>query len=213
MAENSNVAVVPNGHNAETKVQNTSKTPSPKLKVEPISKWTNNTSPPLNSSDHALSATSPILEFPGSYPYSPISLEPGPTFEEIKDTAKQYIHAAGQYVPSHEDVSKLAHNAGHTVREYFPNGVYMGLGPNSIQEAVPTSPIEESETTPHSGEGFVLINRGKRTQGDSEPQLAPANKPAPAPPEFSGATRTKLLIQESKHDKNSSHSVQNDQAS
>jgi hypothetical protein len=117
-----------NGHNVEKGVQNPSKPFSPQLKIEPASEWANNTFSALDSSNRPLPPTSPTLNFPGSYPYSPSTLQPGPTFEEIKDTARQYIHAAGQFVPSQEDVRKIAHSASDTVRGYIPTGVSTCLG-------------------------------------------------------------------------------------
>lgn len=101
---------------------------SPQLKIEPASEWANNTLSALDSSEQLHSAATPGPELPGGYPYTPSSLEPGPSFEEMRDTAKEYLYAAGQYVPSHEDVKKMAQNAGFTVRGYMPNGVAAYLG-------------------------------------------------------------------------------------
>jgi hypothetical protein len=147
-----------------------------------MSEWANDTITALDSTDRTQSiATTPGFDFPGGYPFTPSALEPGPSFEEIKDTAKEYICAAGQYVPSQEDLIRIAQAAGSNVRGYVPNGVaaYLGVLYGHIfvshltpyaaplqptQEPTTASPIEESETTPTTGEAFVLINRGNLTE-------------------------------------------------
>jgi hypothetical protein len=125
------MAETPGSHNSEKEAQSSLKPLSPQLKIESASEWADNT---VSALDSALPPTSPSLNFPGSYPYSPTTLEPGPTLEEIKDTARQYIHTAGQYVPSQEDVRKIAHNASNTVREYFPNSISTRLGMFLIEQ-------------------------------------------------------------------------------
>ncbi|KAJ3561522.1 hypothetical protein NP233_g10142 [Leucocoprinus birnbaumii] len=138
---------------------------SPQLKIEPANEWADHTITALDSTEPTqTNASTPHVDFPGGYPYTPSAAEPGPSFEEIKDTAREYISVAGQYVPSQEDVRRMAQNAGSTVRGYIPDGVAAYLGPPiPTQEAVKASPIEESETTPTTGETFVLINRGSKT--------------------------------------------------
>ncbi|KAF9446267.1 hypothetical protein P691DRAFT_215498 [Macrolepiota fuliginosa MF-IS2] len=106
-----------------------SKSPlSPQLKIDPASEWANSTLSALDTTEEVQSSTTPGPALPGAYPYTPSSLEPGPSFEEVKDTAREYLYAAGQYVPSHEDIKKMAQNAGSTVRGYIPNGVATYLG-------------------------------------------------------------------------------------
>ncbi|KAF5353358.1 hypothetical protein D9756_007808 [Leucocoprinus leucothites] len=156
---------------------------SPRLRVEPTSEWSNPTmSTPESSEKTQPSAITPGLDIPGGYPYSPSTSEPGPSFEEIKGTAKEYFSAAGQYVPSQEDVKRVAQNAGSTVRGYIPNGVASYLGPSTTQEPVTASPIDESETTPTAAGTFVLINRGNNnagavTRGDHDVQHESGDKP------------------------------------
>ncbi|KXN87832.1 hypothetical protein AN958_08071 [Leucoagaricus sp. SymC.cos] len=146
-----------------------SKRLSPQLKIEPASEWANHTISALDSTGPPeLNASTSGAQFPGSYPYSPTTLEPGPSFEEMKDTAKEYLCAAGQYVPSQEDVRRIAQNASTTVRGFIPDGVAAYLGPpRSTQEPIKASPIEESETTPTAAGTFVLINRGNHDVMDS----------------------------------------------
>jgi hypothetical protein len=100
---------------------------SPQLRIEPASEWSSNTISALDSTEKE-ATTSPGPELPGGYPYTPSVLEPGPSFEEIRDTAKEYLCAAGEYVPSQDDMRRMAQNAGTTVRCYFPNGVAAYLG-------------------------------------------------------------------------------------
>lgn len=103
---------------------------SPQLKIEPASKWADNTLSALDSAEHATHtpAVTPGPDLPGAYPYTPSTLEPGPSFEEVRDTAKEYFQAASQYVPTQEDLKKAAQNAGSTIRGYIPNGVVTYLG-------------------------------------------------------------------------------------
>jgi len=174
---------------------------SPQLKIEPASKWADNTLSALDSADHVSRTTAippgpdlPGPDLPGAYPYTPSTLEPGPSFEEVRDTAKEYLQAAGQYVPSQEDLKKVAQNAGSTIRGYIPNGVAAYLGPSQLrQEADTASPIDESETTPTAGDGFVLLNRGVRkandqTQGDHDVQHDSINNSGTTYGETSGTT-------------------------
>lgn len=107
-----------------------SKSPSsPQLKIDPVGEWANNATSTFDSTEQFHSATgTPGPNLPGAYPYTPSSLEPGPSFEEVRETAKEYLHAAGQYVPSQEDIRRMAQNAGSAVRGYIPNGVAEYLG-------------------------------------------------------------------------------------
>jgi len=80
---------------------------SPKLRIEPASS----------------------IDFPGAYPYSPSTFEPGPSFKECLD-------AAGQYFPSQQDLQRITHNAASTVRGYIPP--YPGLLKLNISCHAPT---------------------------------------------------------------------------
>jgi hypothetical protein len=108
--------------------------PTPPVKAEPASEWANSTISALDSAEPTSqppAVTTPGPEVPGAYPPTPgaaPSVNNGLSLNNVKETAKEYLHTAEQYVPSQEDIKKAAQNAGMVVSNYLPESVAGYLG-------------------------------------------------------------------------------------